>query len=59
MKAGDTFINGIIQINNTIFSLNHTIQDIKSDNKFSVRSVLCNDLVVIGNAVLPKINSRP
>ena len=59
MTAGDTIINGMIKINNTIFSLNHSSQDIKSDNTFSVRSILCNDLVVIGNAVLPKINSRP
>ena len=59
MKAGDASVNGIIKINNSIFSLNHSIQDIASDNRFNVRSVLCNDLIVFGNADLPKINSRP
>ena len=59
MTAGDGLIYGEIKINNTIFWLNHSSQDIKSDNIFSVRGVLCNDLEVIGNAKLPKINSRP
>ena len=59
MKAGDASINGIIKLNNSIFSLNHSIQDIASDNRFNVRSILCNDLIVIGTAVLPKINTRP
>ena len=40
-----------------MFSLNHSIKDIESDNRFSIRSVLCNDLLVIENATIPKINS--
>ena len=59
VKTGVGSVNGIIQINETIFSLNHSLYDISSDNRFNVRSVLCNDLIVIGNADLPKINSRP
>ena len=59
MEAGDSLINGIIQINDSLFNLNHSIQDIASDNRFNVRSVLCNDLLVIDSAVIPKINSRP
>ena len=59
MTAGDGLIYGEIKINNTIFSLNHSSQDIKSDNTFSVGGVLCNDLEAIGNAKLPKINTRP
>ena len=57
MKAGDSLINGIIQINNSMFSLNHSIKDIESDNRFSIRSVHCNDLLVIETATIPKINS--
>ena len=57
MKAGDSLINGIIQINNSMYSLNHSIKDIESDNRFSIRSVLCNDLLVVESADIPKITS--
>ena len=57
IRASDGIIYGEIKINNTIFRLTHSTQDIKSDNTFSVRGVLCNDLIVIGTADLPKINS--
>ena len=59
IRATDGIIYGEIKINSTILWLYHSTQDIKSDNTFSVRGVLCNDLEVIGNAKLPKINSRP
>ena len=55
IRASDGIIYGEIKINNTILWLNHSTQDIKSDNTFSIRGVLCNDLEVIGNAKLPKI----
>ena len=42
-----------------MFRLNHSIQDIKSENQFNVSRVLCNNLTVIDSANLPKINSRP
>ena len=59
MKAGDSLINGIIQINDSLFNLNHSIQDIASDNRFNVRSVLCNNLIAIDNATILKLYSRP
>ena len=62
MKATE-ISNGIfygeINVNNTIFSLNHSIQDIESNNRFNVRSVLCNTLVVVDSGTVPKLNSRP
>ena len=57
MNAGDSLINGTIKINDSIFSLNHSIQDIASDNRFNVRSVIYNDLIVIDSGTIPKINS--
>ena len=59
MKAGDGIIYGEIKVNNSLFNLNHSVQDIKSDNQFNVSRVLCNNLKVIDSATLPKINSRP
>ena len=59
MKATDGIIYGEIKVNNSLFSLNHSIQDIKSENQFNVSRVLCNNLKVIDNADLPKINTRP
>ena len=59
MKAGDSLINGTIQINNSIFSLNHSAQDITSVNRFNFKSVLCETLVVIDSGTIPKLNSRP
>ena len=59
MKAGDGIIYGDIKVNNSLFNLNHSFQDIKSDNQFNVSRVLCNNLKVIDSAILPKINSRP
>ena len=59
MKAGDGIIYGDIKVNNSLFNLNHSFQDIKSDNQFNVSRVLCNNLKVIDSATLPKINSRP
>ena len=59
MKATDGIIYGEINVSNTTFSLNHSIQDIESNNRFNVRSVLCNNLVAIDNATIPKLNSRP
>ena len=43
----------------TKFNLNHSIQDITSDNKFNVRGVICNNLIVSDSATIPKLNSRP
>ena len=57
MRATDGIIYGEIKVNNSMFSLNHSFKDIESDNRFSIRSVLCNDLLVIENATIPKINS--
>ena len=59
MRAGDEIIYGEINASNTTFSLNHSIQDIVSNNRFNVRSVLCNTLVVVDSGTLPKLNSRP
>ena len=59
MKATDGIIYGEIKVNNSMVTLNHSIQDIKSENQFNVSRVLCNNLKVIDNATLPKINSRP
>ena len=59
MRAGDEIIYGEINASNTTFSLNHSIQDIVSNNRFNVRSVLCNTLVVVDSGTIPKLNSRP
>ena len=59
MKATDGIIYGEIKVSNTKFSLNHSIQDISSDNKFNVRGVICNYLIVSDSANIPKLNSRP
>ena len=59
MRAGDEIIYGEINVSNTKFNLNHSIQDIKSDNKFNVRGVICNNLIVSDSATIPKLNSRP
>ena len=59
MRATDGIIYGEIKVNNSMFSLNDSIQDIKSENQFNVIRVLCNNLKVIDSAILPKINSRP
>ena len=59
MKAGDGIIYGEIKVNNSLFNFNHSVQDITSDNQINVSRVLCNNLKVIENADLPKINSRP
>ena len=59
MRAGDAIVYGEIQVNNTTFSLNHSIQDIESNNRFNVRSVICNTLVVVDSGTIPKLNSRP
>ena len=59
IKATDGIIYGEINVSNTTFSLNHSIQDIKSENQFNVSRALCNNLKVIENADLSKINSRP
>jgi len=59
MKATDGIIYGEINVSNTKFNLNHSIQDITSDNKFNVRGVICNNLIVSDSATIPKLNSRP
>ena len=59
MKATDGIVYGEINVNNTTFSLNHSILNIKSNNGFNIRSVLCNNLIAIDNATKPKLNSRP
>ena len=59
MRAGDEIIYGEFNASNTTFSLNHSIQDIVSNNRFNVRSVLCNTLVVVDSGTIPKLNSRP
>ena len=59
MKATDGIIYGEINVSNTAFSLNHSIQDIVSNNRFNIRSVLCNTLVVVDTGSIPKLNSRP
>jgi len=59
MRAGDEIIYGEINVSNTKFNLNHSIQDIVSNNRFNIRSVLCNTLVVVDTGTIPKLNSRP
>ena len=59
MRAGDEIIYGEINVSNTKFNLNHSIQDIVSNNRFNIRSVLCNTLVVVDTGSIPKLNSRP
>ena len=59
MRAGDQIIYGEINVSNTKFNLNHSIQDIESNNRFNVRSVLCNTLVVVDSGTITKFNRRP
>ena len=59
VRSGDEIIYGEINVSNTKFNLNHSIQDIVSNNRFNVRSVLCNTLVVVDSGTIPKLNSRP
>ena len=59
MKATDGIIYEEINVSNTTFSLNHSVKDIKSVNRFDVRSVLCETLVVVDSGTIPKLNSRP
>ena len=54
MKATDGIIYGEIRVNNSMFILNHSIHDIKSENQFNVSRVLCNNLLVIESATIPK-----
>ena len=59
MRAGDEIIYGEINVSNTKFNLNHSIQEIVSNNRFNIRSVLCNTLLVVDTGTIPKLNSRP
>jgi hypothetical protein len=59
MRATDGIIYGEINMDNTKFILNHSSQDMKSDNRFNVKSVLCENLVVIDSGTIPKLNSWP
>jgi len=59
MRAGDEIVYGEINVSNTKFNLNHSIQDIVSNNRFNVRSVLCNTLAVVDSGTILKLNSRP
>ena len=52
-------IYGEINVSNTTLSLNHSVKDIKSVNRFDVRSVRCKTLVVVDSGTIPKLNSRP
>ena len=44
MRAGDEITYGEINVSNTAFSLNHSIQDIVSNNRFNIRRIQFNNL---------------